>query len=583
MCGIAAVVLNPNSSKTLPLTLIESARQEISPRGPSSQEYFYDPYLFAVQSTLAIQSVPTDISTVANKKFSGVLYNGELYSFPSLTNQTDTEFIQRSFLSNGARSLAFLRECSGMYSACAISSHENATHIEALVDPSGEKHLFYYFDKNLFIISSTASFVLRTLKELNIQIEFNHRSFISYLLTRHLTSCETFVKGLNLSMPGDHFFFDSHNWSFTVKKANPLDFVSPSLYSQLNALSYQEYCEYLSFSLKSALSEMLSKTSKHVNTCSVFSGGVDSSLISVYLRSLTTSNSSLYTLTFGDSDKCALRAGSLIHQLYGNTDNYHSISTDLSSYAESYFRSIHLLCSPVTTHSLPSSHILSRQVSLRSSKPCVLYGGEGADELFGGYSYYLNLLFDTSALPQQYSFNCSNDKTLDNLIHPSEISKFFRDSFDLYRSLGCTVGQSNARSSMASDYFYQCNSVGFLSSDIAGSDHGIESRSLFAHQSIIQFALSSPTKHIFGPDASNPVPKSPLNSLFVSAFKQDPLPKQGFGGFPNQLSCFNSNYMLMERFVPSSISKSLASDSRSYEWKIINSYLSYISLFPNEF
>ena len=80
----------------------------------------------------------------------------------------------------------------------------------------------------------------------------------------------------------------------------------------------------------------------------------------------------------------------ILSNKYENKNISHKvIECNLDSYKQSLLRSIDILSSPVNTHSIPSSYIVAR--NSQNDDNLILYGGEGADEIFLGYECYRNL------------------------------------------------------------------------------------------------------------------------------------------------------------------------------------------------
>ena len=89
----------------------------------------------------------------------------------------------------------------------------------------------------------------------------------------------------------------------------------------------------------------------------------------------------------------------------------------MDSYKQSLLRSIEILSSPINTHSIPSSYIVARNSQLDNN--LILYGGEGADEIFLGYECYRNLnnqFSDYNGITKKFPF----DKDLSQRVFSSK-------------------------------------------------------------------------------------------------------------------------------------------------------------------
>ena len=566
MCGIAFVysrVINP-------LVLSSLARQEISSRGPTRTIENYSNLFFSHQSILAIQSnpepkVPSLVLQDA-QSHSDILYNGEIYDIDTNRFKTDTDYLKYLKYFSSYNDLS---NHDGMYSVIDYHVSDSSLHLTAFRDPVGEKRLYYcHINKGrkdeLFAVASTASFISRVLTSLNITLEVNHNSLRSYFSTRHHISDETCLKHISLLPAGTKLCFKSADSTLNLQKFASLNSLfSDSLYSELSSLSLQDYLARTSYELKNSLKLMQSVNHNSVNTFSVLSGGIDSSIVSAYLSKMSdTTLSHLVTLTFGDKDQVAINASNLASQLNAP---YLSHNVSIEEYFYALGRVITLQSSVISTHSLPSSYILANIVRSLYNYPSVLYGGEGADELFLGYSYYLSSVISNKFVVPKYSGDLNFDT--------QDFSQ--SDVFNFYSSQGESDILAHIRCCSYSDYINQLPYVGLAASDLIASDCGIEFRSPFTRLPVIKHALNSPTRYLLNLSFT-PTPKYPLSYIFNSLYGCCPEPKIGFSGFPNE--CLKRTpqirdaYLSVNDWINSSNIVSLDS-TQAFDWKKINTSL----------
>ena len=164
MCGFVLAIHQDNNDKNLINNKLQQyCNLYIKSRGPSSQEIFKSNSIFAYQSTLAIQSTnekSKSISGVNDSKF--ILYNGEIYLKNKNKNESDTKIIYSNWM-NGLLD-EFLKKEDGMYAICTVDrSIEKNIQVNIYRDFPGEKHIWYFIDKNIFLLSSVPAVIRKYL------------------------------------------------------------------------------------------------------------------------------------------------------------------------------------------------------------------------------------------------------------------------------------------------------------------------------------------------------------------------------------------------------------------------------------
>ena len=143
----------------------------IKHRGPDYNENFSNNKIFAHHCRLSIQ----DLNKRSKQPFFSkdkrymLLFNGEIYNFKILKKKllknynfvtsSDTEVILASYLVYGEK---FLSKLNGMFSILIYDFKLNKFIIAR--DPFGQKPLYYYHDKNCFIVSSEIKPIQKLMK-----------------------------------------------------------------------------------------------------------------------------------------------------------------------------------------------------------------------------------------------------------------------------------------------------------------------------------------------------------------------------------------------------------------------------------
>ena len=561
MCGVFLV----HTSEPINQIQCEKiAKKYISTRGPDSTSIIFNSHQFVCQSVLAIQ---TNSENCYRKTYSDsidkvFLYNGELYNLAQDFNwhYSDTQWLTSNIHNTDFESL--LSNVDGMY--VIVSGERTSVGFEYKIyrDPIGEKHVYYYQDSSLFIVSSVPGAINEYLKSVGLY-SINLSEFASYFSTRHYISPEnTFTADLYQIKPGHCLNYTfSHpaprTYSFQSSVASLFD---PSFYNHLSRISYDQYFQEYSSVLDLTARRLSLSNLQSKDAAFVVSGGIDSSLSASILNPLFDGNCAAFTCTFGDKDIPSKHA----HKLARHLSLPHvDVEISCESYFEALKQSIYILGAPVHTHSQPSSFLLAQSISSRGYK--IVFSGEGADELCLGYSTYLNIESKSPSLSDYSRFidNPLSSSASHSLSHiHTQIPEFPQFSST------SNPDHKYIKGAALIDYMYQLPMVGLSSIDSVMSHFGLEARTLFTRQPLLSFFINSPVEKLI---RNQSVLKHPLHRSYIKNFGVQPLSKSGFSGFPNESASYlpHSDKWLIFDLYPQL--KAAYVLNRSLDWKIINS------------
>ncbi len=583
MCGIFYVF--SKNQKLNKQTLEEISAEFIKPRGPCNQSIYSSKNEYAYQSTLAIQSADKLIKKNNNlDEKSFILYNGEIYSDSEQNKFTrdtiDTDYLYKA--SNNNLLKQYIKACDGMYALAEIKSIASDSKsyersISIYRDPTGEKHLYYWISNDYIVLSSVPGSIALFISSLN-RLELDLNQLKEYISKRHFISpLKVPFKGIRQLLPGHTLNFNTDTWEVNGQNQfiTNLDLINENTYKELKGISYTSYLDRLEFELiKSLHSQESVNNTKSAGL--TISGGIDSSLTSALILNHMENQYESFTCRFGDKDKTALKGNEISVGIGCKKHNW--VDINLEKYHESLIRSIKLLASPVHSHSHPSSHLLAKQVSSNGHK--VLYGGEGADELFLGYHTYIEILNRISISEETTSDYTCNIRTFDNKQSHSETDIYIKDCFQKAYEIFNNTYNSNKLSEVKSnaycDYFVQLPMVGLSACDTIISDCSVEARTMFTRKNIIEFALNSPVEYLLGNSTQEKLskfkstPKNPLNKLYTKYISNDIDSKIGFSGYPNETSKFLGDLNTWRVFDLLPDLRSQWKHSRALDWKIIN-------------
>ena len=573
MCGIFILVAK-NLNK-FDLNKCKTSLKVLEKRGPD--KVFYKTLqnrIFYGQTILSITGNVSNQQELLSNTTYELLFNGEIYNYIELAkkylknfninkDKTDTQVLlslHNNFLAENIPSLL-----DGMFAYCLHDKKNNILNI--VTDIQGEKSLYYYQDDDLIIISSEINAILEYCPNQKI----NKDCLNNYFFTRHFMSYDmTPYKKIRKILPGSYEILNLNNFEIKRRKYQEINnYIDPNLMENNMSLTNDELAEELDFIFKENIKSMTPVNRKFA---SVFSGGVDSSLVSYYLNKNIPPDVLIAVNHLGKD------------QISNNLKDFEKIlnrkieiiNIDKKFYASKIKDCQKTLASPLLSHSVVGQMILSSKVKELSCK--VIFGGEGGDEVFGGYDAYSNELMNnlkfspspyTTFIKPNLEFNNLN---LDNI--KNHLRNIWQDSLDAYQHVE-NINDRSIHSMIFCDLKYQLSEVGLRSSDLMSMMWSVEPRSLFVRKDIIKFALNLPLKSKIDKSNINPNLRTKilLKKIFMKYFPQKLLfKKQGFSGFPNESGELLGDINKFNIFSFLNIKKpnDLKDLNKATTWKLIN-------------
>ena len=243
-------------------------------------------------------------------------------------------------------------------------------------DICGEKPLFYFLKNNTIYFASELKALLAN-KDLPRKI--NHESLDYYLSFGFIPGSKCILEGYKKLPPGWILDFNLDSGKTNLEQYWSL----PSFCQPKEGLNELEILE----NLKSLLSESVSQCLEaDVNTGILLSGGLDSSLITAIAGSM---NKKIYTYSV------AFPSNSNLDESYYSkliSDHFSTEHTQIN-FKNFSFDDLDKFCNfidePIMDSSIFASYLIHKEIK----KYCkVVIGGDGGDELFGGYSHYQRIL-----------------------------------------------------------------------------------------------------------------------------------------------------------------------------------------------
>ena len=377
MCGIFGII-----GELKPETLLLGAIDKLRHRGPDSTSIYSNKDMKICLGHTRLSII--DLSDNSNQPFWSdnekfcIVFNGEIYNYKEIRKeliadgytfrtQGDTEVLLKSFERWGQ---GCLHKLNGMFAFCIVECENNRPIKSFLArDRAGEKPLYYTQNSNSFVFASE----LKALKNIT-KTKLNPDALNHYLGVGYLPPDMSILDGVEKLKPGHLINLCHVKNKISIEKWWDLP---PIDYSQIN--SFSDALSRIDSLIKDSINLRLRAD---VPLGILLSGGLDSTLIAFYTSLVTSQDLNTYTIEVpGLKMDESLRAANFAESIGSNHTNL-----VLDGFNN---RNLGELCSYIDEPLADSSLIPSFHIYKIISEECkVAFGGDGGDEIFGGYSDY---------------------------------------------------------------------------------------------------------------------------------------------------------------------------------------------------
>lgn len=371
MCGINGISESNQD-------LIQEMTKATARRGPDATGIFTADGISMGHNRLAI----IDVSPLANqpmhspdKRFS-LVFNGEIYNFRELRaelqlhwdfkTQSDTEVLLAGYTLWGKEVLNKLK---GIFVFALFDAKENS--ILLVRDQMGVKPLYYAIKKDVLYFSSELGGIINATEYRKL----SQQSFAYYLSLNYVPSPHTLVEGISKLEPA-HFLY------FKDKKSHIERYWNPAVPTATSASKTELYSVLASGVKRQLVSD---------RPLGVFlSGGLDSSIVLHHaaqeMPHVRTFSVDFEMVKGAESEASKFNSDAMLAQktaaLYGALHTTFTLT--LEDVRESLDSALRSLDEPIANATSVSQYLLSKWV--REKGIVVALGGDGGDELFGGYT-----------------------------------------------------------------------------------------------------------------------------------------------------------------------------------------------------
>ena len=383
MCGILGITSNLKIEKNLFIKALDT----LNHRGPDDSGVWFSADKSNVllgHKRLSIVDLTTK-SSQPMKDSSGnfiITFNGEIYNYKDIRSELaglgirfktngDTEVLLEAYKFWGSECL---KKLVGMF-AFAIYNIQSQT-IFIARDRSGEKPLFYFHNSSDFLFSSELKGLLHFPQtQKNIDLE----SLDIFLGEGYVPGDKCIIKDIK-KLPAGHFM--TLNLLSSKLKIERYWDLPEADYKQ--GILSNDLVDQLEFLMNDSIKNQLEAD---VPVGVLLSGGLDSSLITA-LAARNKSKINTFTISFPNNPEFdETKHAKLISDYYST--NHFELEAE-----ESSIDLLPLLAKQFDEPLIDASAIPTYLVTKLVKEHCtVALGGDGGDELFGGYKHYSRLLF----------------------------------------------------------------------------------------------------------------------------------------------------------------------------------------------
>ena len=407
MCGICGEFkFNKSQFDDIKLTKLMNS---IANRGNDSKGTYKEKNIFLGHHRLSI----IDTSDKSNQPMKindlVIIFNGVIYNYKELrknlitkghffNSSGDTEVIIRLYIEYGSECVNYL---DGVFSFAIYDTKKNNLFLAR--DRIGIKPLYYTLDNNEFRFSSS----------MNGLINKNEKPQINPIALHYQFTLHSVVPAPHTIISGIHKLEPGHTLKITQSGESYLNKYFDINEVEIKNHKEQEITEHSTYLLKKAVEKRLNIADVPVGI--LLSGGLDSSLITALAKKFK-EQIDTYSIGFNT-----------VNEEVGNEFYYSDlVAKDFKTSHVKYkinddelFNNLDLVISnmsePMFSQDSSAFFLLSNRVSKNNK---VVLSGQGADEVFGGYFWYKQIM---------------NEKSLNEI---DTLSKYYFDrSFHNYKNI----------------------------------------------------------------------------------------------------------------------------------------------------
>ena len=413
-----------------------------------------------------------------------IVFNGIIYNYKDIRKELiakghvfksvgDTEVIVRSYIEYGDKCVDHF---DGVFSFCIYNSINK--NIFLARDRIGIKPLYYSINDDELIFSSSMTGILKNRNNYEINPIALHYQFTLHSV---VPAPHTIINGINKLEPGHtlnvnksgHAYLNKY---FDINETELINYKEDEIISNIDVL------------LNNAVEKRLNIADVPVGI--LLSGGLDSSLITAmskkYKEKLNTFSIGFNTIN--DEIGNEFYYSDLVSQDFNTSHKKYNISDD--DLYNNLDNVISNMSEPMFSQDSSAFFLLAEKVSLSNK---VVLSGQGADEVFGGYFWYEQIMKDSGTNDTEILSKYYFDRTFDN--YREAINKKYVDNNYVFNEIDKKFKQMDSDLSTLDKVFRLELSTFIIDDPVKRVDnmtmsHSLEARVPFLDIDLITFMLS---------------------------------------------------------------------------------------------
>ena len=376
MCGFVGIVNKDNSRPNHQLLARMAAT--INHRGPDEENYIIDDQVGLYHKRLSIIDLMTGRQPMISGK-NTIVFNGEIYNYIELKEElsqkghkfettSDTEVILKMYEEYG---IEFIKQLNGMFSFIILDRQRNQLIVAR--DHFGIKPLYFFSDKEHLLFASE---IKALLEHPAVKAEVNNASLKEYLTFQFLLGNTTLFKNICKVPPGHYLTVNLYDYNMNYVKYWYPNFSIDSSHTE----------EYFIIELRKLIEDTIKiQLRSDVPLGTYLSGGLDSSLVTMLASQFIPESIQTFTGAFREGPEYDETEYSQAVTQAINAKS-HTIYPTAKDFVKYLPKLIYHLDEPVAGPGVFPQYMVSK---LAAENVKVVLGGQGGDEIFGGYARYV--------------------------------------------------------------------------------------------------------------------------------------------------------------------------------------------------
>jgi asparagine synthase (glutamine-hydrolysing) len=392
MCGIIGVI--NKTGFTVESDILKKMASTIHHRGPDEEGMMAEGPIGFFHKRLSVIGLSSGQQPM-NFQDCTIVYNGEIYNYIELRNDligkghkfhttSDTEVILHLYAEYGNECVRLLN---GMFAFIILDRRKNKLFISR--DHFGIKPLYWYHDEKKIVFGSEIKAILA---HPEISAEPEIENLYEYFTFQFVMGEGTMFRNIFKVLPGHYTTIDLASWEINTTRYWSPDFKIDQYHTE----------EYFVDELQKILTETITQQLRSdVKLGTYLSGGIDSSLVTIMAAKILGKPVKSFSGAFNEGPEFNELEYARIAADAAHSELYEIFPTE-QEFIDLLPKLIYHLDEPVAGPGLFPQYIVSR---FASKYVKVILGGQGGDEIFGGYARYLVAYFEQAIKGGIYESN----------------------------------------------------------------------------------------------------------------------------------------------------------------------------------